>query len=478
MSRVAAIIGSGVIGGGWTARFLLMGWDVRVFDPDPEAERKLAEVLTNARAALPGLIDVAMPPEGRLSFHTGLGDAVSGADWVQESVPERLELKHRVFAAIQADCSPDAVIGSSTAGFGLSQLTEGALRPGQIIVAHPCNPVYLLPLVEVAGTEGPLLDRACALLSSLGMYPLRLRAETDGRIADRLLQSVWREALRMIRDGVATTSEIDDAIRMGFGLRWAQMGLFESCRIAGGDAGTPLCTEHSGRSLSQPSGSPNDAPHPADVLTKTIAEQSGALSGLHSIRELQRIQDTNLVTILRGLKAQNWGAGAALRRHEQALAAVVAKPDAPMVTSDRAVPLDWTDYNGHMNEARYLQAFGDATDRFMEIAGCDAAYIAAGHSFFTAETHIRHVDEVKAAARIRIETLCLRGEGAKMHLFHQMFEADRLLATAEHFLLHVSLETRRVVRPRPPVADRIAALAAAHAALPRPEGIGRAVGRR
>ena len=95
MTQGAAIIGGGVIGGGWLARFLLNGWDVAVFDPDPEAERKLPEVLANARRSLPGLYDAALPPEGRLSFCASLEEAVAGAQWIQESVPERLELKHR-----------------------------------------------------------------------------------------------------------------------------------------------------------------------------------------------------------------------------------------------------------------------------------------------------------------------------------------------------------------------------------------------
>jgi carnitine 3-dehydrogenase len=123
----AAIIGGGVIGGGWAARFLLNGWDVAVCDPDPEAERKITEVLTNARRSLPwGLYERALPPEGSLSFHDTIGAAVANADWVQESVPERLEIKHRVFAEIIAAAPEGAVIGSSTSGFKPSELNERA----------------------------------------------------------------------------------------------------------------------------------------------------------------------------------------------------------------------------------------------------------------------------------------------------------------------------------------------------------------
>ena len=109
MNQTAAIIGGGVIGGGWAARFLLNGWNVQVFDPDPEAERKIGEVLDNARRSLPGLNDAPMPVEGRLSFHSDMGEAVQDAIWIQESVPERLELKQKVYQALQAACDPSAV---------------------------------------------------------------------------------------------------------------------------------------------------------------------------------------------------------------------------------------------------------------------------------------------------------------------------------------------------------------------------------
>jgi carnitine 3-dehydrogenase len=131
-----------------------------------------------------------------------------------------------------------------------------------------------------------------------------------------------------------------------------------------------------------------------------------------------------------------------------------------------------------MNEARYLQAFGDATDRFMHIIGCDAEYISSGGSYFTAETHIRHIDEVHAGHLIRIETFCAEGAGKKMHLFHQMFEGDRLLATGEHMLIHVSLDTRKASAPADHIAKALEQIFHAHSLMPRPEGMGRMVGKK
>ncbi|MCX7560834.1 carnitine 3-dehydrogenase [Sulfitobacter sp. F26204] len=487
MTRTAAIIGGGVIGGGWAARFVLNGWNVQVFDPDPQAERKIGEVMANARRSLPGLTDVALPDEGRLSFHATIAEAVAGAEWIQESVPERLEIKHATFAEVQAACDEGAVIGSSTSGFKPSELQQGAARPGQIMVAHPFNPVYLLPLIELVpgeAGEAALIERAKAILSALGMHALHLKKEIDAHVADRFLEAVWREALWLVKDGIATTEEIDDAIRYGFGIRWAQMGLFETYRVAGGEAGMKHFIAQFGPCLSWPWTKLMDVPELTDELVDRIAEQSDAQSGMHSIRELERIRDNNLVTVMRGLKAQNWGAGALLNAQERIMRegtilgahADEVDADQPVLTARRTVPLDWTDYNGHMTESRYLQAFADATDRFMEMIGCDAAYISKGGSYFTAETHIRHLDEVHAGAVIEITTQVILGAGKKMHLFHTMREGERVLATGEHFLLHVSLETRKPSVPAPQIEAALTWIAEGHAGLAPPEGLGRGIG--
>jgi carnitine 3-dehydrogenase len=489
-NRRAAIIGGGVIGGGWAARFLLNGWDVAVYDPDAEADRKIAQVLANARRALPGLTDAALPAEGRLHFCDSIAEAVAGADYVQESVPERLEIKQAILAGIEAAAAPDIVIGSSTSGFRPSQLQEGRAHSGRIIVAHHFNPVYLLPLVEVVTTPtntGAAITQACKTLTALGMYPLHLKKEIDAHVADRLLEAVWREALWLVKDGIATTEEIDNAIRYGFGLRWAQMGLFETYRIAGGEAGMKHFLAQFGPALKWPWTKLTDVPEFDEALVELIAGQSDAQSGAHGIGALERIRDGNLVAILRALKALDQGAGALLNAHEKNLrqgsvlsarAADVADAAAPVLTVDRVVPLDWTDYNGHMNEARYLQAFGDATDRFMALIGCDADYIAAGGSYFTVESHIRHLEEVLAGTRIEVHTRVLAGGGKKMHLWHEMRAGARLLATGEHFLLHVSLETRRPTEAGAAVDAALRRFAEAQAHLPTPEGAGHAVGAR
>jgi len=227
-----------------------------------------------------------------------------------------------VFAQVQAACAKEAIIGSSTSGFKPSQLQENALRPAQIMVAHPFNPVYLLPLVELVPSPAnspDIIEQAKDLLTSVGMKPLHVRKEIDAHIADRFLEAVWREGLWMIKDGIATTTEIDDAIRYGFGLRWAQMGLFETYRIAGGEAGMAHFIAQFGPCLEWPWTKLMDVPELTDELIATIAQQSDEQSGHHSIRELERIRDKNLIGIMRVQKDNNWGVGELLNQHDERL---------------------------------------------------------------------------------------------------------------------------------------------------------------
>ncbi|WP_410218425.1 carnitine 3-dehydrogenase [Paracoccus sp. (in: a-proteobacteria)] len=471
--KKAAIIGGGVIGGGWAARFLLNGWDVAVSDPDPQAERKIAEVLANARRALPALYDRRLPLEGRLIFCHDMTEAVEGADWVQESVPETLDLKHRILPAIQAAAAPLAIIGSSTSGFKPSELNMQGTRA---IVAHPFNPVYLLPLVELVG-DASICAQAADMLRTIGMYPLTIRKEIDAHVADRLLEAVWREALWLVKDGIATTEEIDESIRMGFGIRWAQMGLFETYRIAGGEAGMAHFMAQFGPALSWPWTKLMDVPEFNDELVDLIASQSDTQSGHLSIRELERLRDDNLVGMIRALRRTGSGAGRVVRAHEASLSEPGEREGLP-ITATRQVPVSWTDYNGHMNEAHYLEAASQATDRFMELIGADAAYVASGHSYFTVENHIRYLDEIHAGDRLTITTQVLAGHGKRLHLFHRLWrDNDTLAATVESMLLHTDLSTRRTSEPRAGVSKALAFWAARHAEMPA-EGAGRSVGER
>jgi carnitine 3-dehydrogenase len=284
------------------------------------------------------------------------------------------------------------------------------------------------------------------------------------------LEAVWREALWLVKDGVATTEEIDEAIRLGFGLRWGQMGLFETFRIAGGEAGMRHFLAQFGPALNWPWTKLMDVPEFDDDLVDLIAGQSDAQSGHMSIRELERLRDDNLVAMIRALKATGSGVGGVVAAHEATLPMAETGPDGLPVTAKLQVPTSYVDYNGHMNEAPYMEVGARASDLLMEMIGADADYIAGGFSYFTAENHIRYFAEIDIGDRITVTTQALGGDGRKLHLLHRFWTGDEdPAATVETLILHVDLETRRVVHPEGVVAERAAALVAAHAERPRPE---------
>jgi len=488
----AAILGGGVIGGGWLARLIENGVEVSVFDPDPEAERKLGAVLANAERAYAKLTMAPRGTRGAWALAGSVAEAVAGAELVVEAVPERLEVKRRVYAEVEA-ANTDGIIASSTSGIMPSELQAEMAHPERLIVAHPFNPVYLLPLVElVAGdkTDPAHIDWAKGFYAGLGMHPLHCRVEIEGFLSDRLQEALWREALWLLHDKVATVSELDAAIAYGPGLRWAQMGTMQTYHLAGGEGGMRAMLAMFGPCLKWPWTKLMEVPDLTPDLVDLVSGQCETQSGDLAPRALEEIRDDNLIAIMQALKANDWGAGRTLAAYERKLfaqgAVKPAEPDLtkPIRTVEMRVPADWTDYNNHMNEARYGQAFSDATDALMRFIGADSDYVAGGLSYFTAEGHIRFLDEVAALEPVHVETRVLGGPtpgsvGKKMHLFHSLYHGDgRLLATGEYMLIHVNLNSRSACEPAPAVGAKLAEIAAAHAALPQPEGTGRAVGQR
>ena len=310
----AAVVGCGVIGAAWVARLRLRGIDVAVYDPSQTASEVLDAVMADAVLAWAAL-GLATDQVGSLTIVDSIAEAVDGAGLVQESVPERIDIKHSTLAAIDDVAPLNALIASSTSGYQPSDLATAMNHPERFVVAHPFNPVYLLPLVEVVGgvqTSLGTIDRAMDTYRALGMHPLHVRKEIDAFIADRLLEAVWREALWLVNDGIATTEEIDDAIRFGFGLRWAQMGTFETYRIAGGEGGMRHFMAQFGPALKWPWTKLMDTPELTDDLIDTIADQSDAQAGDRSIRDLGQERDRNLVAILSALESVGAGAGQTL----------------------------------------------------------------------------------------------------------------------------------------------------------------------
>jgi carnitine 3-dehydrogenase len=414
--RKAAIIGCDTLGCGWAARFLLNGWDVAAYDPDPTSTERLEDVLANARRSLPGLYHRPLPAEGRLSAAPSPAEAVAGATWVQVDSAVGHMRQGQSWPDFSRLAQPDAIIATSEA--------DGD-RAGRrlTLVARALDPVYLLPLVELSG-PADACRRAAVVLDGLGMWPMI--ASGGGAAAQRLLAAIMREAGSLLGEGVAPR-DIDDALRMGPGLLLARSGLED---LAG-------------------------AARPSPAL---------------------RQRDNALVDILRALRRTRQGAGALLAAHQDTLA--LPQGDGLPVTLCRQVPESWTDYNGHMSSHHYLETGSLAGDRFMELIGVDAAYIAAGRSYFSVEDHVRYRAEVRSGDRITVTTQVLGGDGKRVHLFHFIHRGDgTLAATMETLLIHADLTLRRACPPDPAVARAFARWVGAHAHLDRPKDAGRAVSR-
>ena len=226
------------------------------------------------------------------------------ADFIQESAPERLDLKCELHAKISAAAKPNALIGSSTSGLLPSEFYADATHPERCVVGHPFNPVYLLPLVEVVGgakTSPDAVQAAIKVYESLGMRPLHVRKEVPGFIADRLLEALWREALHLVNDGVASTGEIDDAIRFGAGLRWSFMGTFLTYTLAGGNAGMRHFMAQFGPALQLP-WTYLPAPELTETLIDRVVEGTAEQQGSRSIAELERYRDDCLLAVLGAIK--------------------------------------------------------------------------------------------------------------------------------------------------------------------------------
>ena len=298
--KTLAVIGSGVIGSGWAARALSKGLDVRAFDPDPNGETRIRAAVANAWPALQraGLSSGADP--ARLTFCTSAEKCVEGAGFIQENAPEREELKQNLLAALDSAASADAIIASSTSGLLPTRLALKCLRPDRIVIGHPFNPVYLLPLVEVVGgekTSAETISSAKAFYGSMGMRPLHIKREIEGFVADRLMEALWREALWLVNDGVASTEEIDAAVVYGCGLRWSLMGTFLTFHLAGGEGGMRHMLHQFGPALKLP-WTKLVAPEFTDELIDKVADGCEYQAAGRSIKELERRRDDFLIELL------------------------------------------------------------------------------------------------------------------------------------------------------------------------------------
>jgi carnitine 3-dehydrogenase len=483
--KTLGLLGTGVIGGGWAARALHFGIDVIAADVKPEMEEWIRGAVANAEPALARLTFAPLPPKGTLSFTTDLAAMAARADFIQENIPEQLALKQRMLAEVSRHAPPDVVIASSTSGLMPTDLQRDMVAPERFLVAHPFNPVYLLPLVELVGgalTSSTAMDAAAKFLTYIGMHPLKVRHEVPGHLTDRLQEAIWREILHMVNEGVATTGELDESIIYGPGLRWAAMGTNMIYHLAGGESGMRHMLAQFGPALKWP-WTKLEAPELTESLIDKMVEGTQAQAAGRSIRELERLRDDYLVAIQQVLRQYDIGAGATLRALEERLyqdAATRAPAEETLLRHETVVRPEWADYNVHMSDFRYGQVFGDAMDALYRSVGIDYASRSSGPVFYTVESQVRHLSEAKVGDRLHVTTQLLRVDDKRLHVFHRLWRSadSTLLATAEQLHLSVDRAAAKATPMAAAVRDKLDALAKLHAALPAPTGAGQPVGSR
>lgn len=318
--KTVGIVGTGVIGAAWAARFLAHGLDVVAWDPAPNGEEQLRSKIDNA---WPALTKVGLFPgadRSRARFVSSLEELAQSADFIQEAAPERMELKQDLYRDLDRMTAADVILASSTSGFMPSDLqAKCEVRPERLVIGHPFNPVYLLPLVEVVpgkAQDEAVMDAACEFYRTVGMYALRVRKEVDGHISDRLQEALWRENLHIINDGIASPKELDDAIIYGPGLRWAFMGVNKTFTLAGGDQGMKHFFQQFGPALELP-WTHLKAPALTDELVDTMVEGCEPLLEGKTIQEMEQLRDDCLIDIMRALRTYQEGAGRVLHENEE-----------------------------------------------------------------------------------------------------------------------------------------------------------------
>jgi 3-hydroxyacyl-CoA dehydrogenase len=303
ISRVA-VVGAGTIGASWAALFLANGCVVAVYDTAPDTAALTTKAIDSAWPALQRLGIASSPPDyGRLRFAASVADAVRNADFVQESGPENATLKEPLLAAIDATLAPGKVIASSTSGFTLAMLRKGLASPDRVLIGHPFNPPHLLPLVEVVAdetTSPAALATAMDFYRRMGKTPIHLTKSVPGHIANRLQAAIWREAIHLIDQGVATLEDIDSAVALGPGLRWAILGPNATFHLGGGPGGLPAFIDKLGpafESYWDDLGSPRFTPE----IRAKLAE---GIKALPDRDVLQADRDRKLVEVLALLHGQ------------------------------------------------------------------------------------------------------------------------------------------------------------------------------
>lgn len=304
MIRTAGIVGAGLIGASWATLFLANGLRVVAVDPDPAAADKFAalssRMLGDLKAA--GLVNPAYEIDrSAITFETLINESITDVDFVQENVSENIDLKSSIIAALESRIRPDVVIASSTTALLVSDIQRDCRHPERIVAGHPINPPHLIPLVEVSGgaaTGRDYLIQAFEFYASLGKHPVLLNREIEGHIAGRLSAALWREAVALVADGVASVEAIDEAVLHGPGLRWAALGPNATYHVGGGPGGLAHYISHLGGSQQRRWDSLG-APTLDDNTARLLIDGINAGVGTTPISDIEAMRDQRVVAILR-----------------------------------------------------------------------------------------------------------------------------------------------------------------------------------
>ena len=303
--RRIAVVGAGTIGASWAALFLARGMEVVVSDPASDAE---AQTRARVQAAWPVLTELGHVIEGAspqsLRFEPDLAQALAGVDFVQENAPEREDFKIDLFARMDAMLPADVIVASSSSGLIMSRLQSRCRHPERFVIGHPFNPPHLIPLVEVVGgdkTSAAVIDQSIAFYQAMGKYPIRLNKEVPGHIANRLQAAIWREAIHLAAENVASVADIDAAVSQGPGLRWALFGPHMTFNLGGGAGGLANFMDH----LLGPVQTWWDdlgAPEVTPALQRKLIDGVNAEAGQRSIADLVETRDAQLTALIKALR--------------------------------------------------------------------------------------------------------------------------------------------------------------------------------
>ena len=299
MIKKIAVIGTGVIGSGWIVRFLAHNKKVIAYDKDIRLKKKIIKEIKQTWPHVKKLFNKKKLKLKNFSFVTSLKDALKDAEFVQECAPENYKLKIRLMKEIGKYSKSDAIISSSSSGLLPSRIYSKCKNPSRTIIAHPFNPVYMLPGVEIVPgkrTKKNFLKKAYKFYKSVSMNPIMIKKELPGYLSDRLQEALWREALHIVNEGYASTEDLDRAIEDGPGMRWSLMGTFLTFHLAGGNAGMKHMLEQFGPALKLP-WTKLKAPRLSNKLSNRVIAGTRKQAKGKSVAEISKIRDEYLLNL-------------------------------------------------------------------------------------------------------------------------------------------------------------------------------------